>query len=452
MKKIFLLMAVIFALSGCGSTEETAREQENTETVENIYAEDAQQLVYAVRAAHPVFVLDKVTEKYETAEKEFLENAENAADKNDFELMTQKYMASLDDEHTMPCPDFDNDKDSALANIRRYRLDLYCNYADGKLYIRNDDGTSSDSCITAVQGVDIEKIFRTVRAYYPFENRMSEEYYFRNMSLYRKILQLSGCDLTDESTEAEVVCSDRTFTAKFIDIYDGYYSDDYVKPENLQVKLVNDILYIDSNSFMKKDEKYAAAVKEIQNYSQNGVNKIILDLRGNGGGYMDFAKDVLRAFGTNLPYGESIIRHSSEEWVTCIKDLKTAAEDKTYTTNAGSLNSAMVNPDIDLVVLCDINSFSASVITCAGIQDGKIGTVIGRSSHNSPSLYASVLWYTLPNTGIKVQISSGYLKRADENAPQDILIPDEEVGIYENALKYAVENHYKETFNESDWK
>ena len=448
MKRIIAGILAVLVLVGCGGRAEETPNKTINETAEstNIYAEDAQQLVYAVHAAPPVFVLDKVTPKYEAAEAEFLENAPNAEDKDEFALMVRKYMVSLDDEHTQPWAD----GAESLENLTRCKLDLLCSYENGKLYIRNEDGTSSESYITAIQGVDIEHIFETVEEYYPFENSESKAFYYRNAPMYSGVLKLCGCDLEIESEEAEVVCNDKTLTVKFID-YGVQESEDDVKHDTADVRLVGDILYIDVNSFREKDDKYAETLARIQDHAQNGVKKVILDLRGNGGGYPWIVAETMRAFGTNLPVGESINRHSTDEWETCKKDLKTASQDMTFTENAGSLNSARVNPDIDLAVLCDVNSMSASVIICAGVQDGKLGTVIGRSPHNSPSFYAGVLYYTLPETGIKVQISGSYIMRADKVAPQDVFVPDIVTEPGENSLKYTIEQYYNETFNENDW-
>ena len=451
MKKTILLFTVILALSGCGDTAEVSTQtlETNTESVksDNIYASDAQQLVWAVRAAHPAFVIDALPEGYDAAEREFLENAPTAADKDEFALMAEKYMVSLKDEHTTLSGIYE-ELPKSITDLKRYCLNAInsYNYEDGKLYLRNEDGTSSENYIVSIDDVAVEEIYKKVDEYFPMENSESVGYYREKYTFSKTILKMCGCDV--DKDELIIEQNNENIPSEFIDRMEG--TDDE-KPESANVRYVGDILYIDVNSFMEKDDKYVKALDEIRGYAQNGVNKIILDLRGNNGGYMWIVTETMRAFGMNMPYGETIYRHSSDEWVTCIKDLKTAAEDTYYSTNAPSLNSARVNPDIDLVVLCDINSMSASVETCAGVQDGKLGTVIGRSSHNSPSFYAGVLFYTLPETGINVQISSAYLKRADENAPQDVFVPDIVTGRYENALKYAVEQHYNETFNESDW-
>ena len=190
MKRIIAGILAVLVLVGCGGRAEETPNKTINETAEstNIYAEDAQQLVYAVHAAHPVFVLDKVTPKYEAAEAEFLENAPNAEDKDEFALMVRKYMVSLDDEHTQPWAD----GAGSLENLTRCKLDLQCSYENGKLYIRNEDGTSSESYITAIQGVDIEHIFETVEEYYPFENSESKAFYYRNAPMYSGVLNYAA--------------------------------------------------------------------------------------------------------------------------------------------------------------------------------------------------------------------------------------------------------------------
>ena len=102
-------------------------------------------------------------------------------------------------------------------------------------------------------------------------------------------------------------------------------------------------------------------------------------------------------------------------------------------------------------MLCNLTTASASVILCAGVQDGKLGTVIGRSPYNSPSFYGSIVRYTLPETQINLQISSGYRKRFDENADQSVFVPDIVTDIYQDSLEFAVKEHFKEEYNAVDW-
>ena len=113
---------------------------------------------------------------------------------------------------------------------------------------------------------------------------------------------------------------------------------------------------------------------------------------------------------------------------------------------------AKLNPNVDMVVLCNANSASASVMMCAGIQDGKLGKVIGIPPYNSPSFFMDSVEYELPNTGIIARISSGYVFRADETADQRLMTPDIVLDLKysrgEEMIKYAVEEYFHEEYTQ----
>jgi carboxyl-terminal processing protease len=105
-------------------------------------------------------------------------------------------------------------------------------------------------------------------------------------------------------------------------------------------------------------EEYLKAFNELSN---QGMKKLMLDLRGNPGGYLNAAVDISDEFLTN---GLQIVYTQGK-----------ANPKKTYkATSRGSFEN---NP---LVVLIDEGSASASEIVAGAIQDNDRGTIIGRRS------------------------------------------------------------------------
>lgn len=83
-------------------------------------------------------------------------------------------------------------------------------------------------------------------------------------------------------------------------------------------------------------------------------------------------------------------------------------------------------------------SFSSANMLAVWVQDGKLGTVIGYPSANSPSSYGDVLSFRLNNSGVEGQVSYKRWLRPDANADQRILHPDILVPIGGDALQTAV--------------
>ena len=101
--------------------------------------------------------------------------------------------------------------------------------------------------------------------------------------------------------------------------------------------------------------------KALQNLKSQGMKKLILDLRGNGGGSLLAAINVSDEF---LPKGKLIV------YTQGINHPKEVA----YATANGLFETG------ELVVLVDEGSASASEIVAGAIQDNDRGTIIGRRS------------------------------------------------------------------------
>jgi carboxyl-terminal processing protease len=102
-------------------------------------------------------------------------------------------------------------------------------------------------------------------------------------------------------------------------------------------------------------------IKALKELKAKGMNKLILDLRGNGGGRLQAAIDVADEF---LPEGKLIV------YTKGVHHPRETA----YATSGGLFETG------ELVVLIDEWSASASEILAGAIQDNDRGTIIGRRS------------------------------------------------------------------------
>ena len=120
-----------------------------------------------------------------------------------------------------------------------------------------------------------------------------------------------------------------------------------------------DIGYIKLNKFSATtyDEFYEAAV----NLKSQGMNKLILDLRGNPGGYLQAAINISDEF---LEDGKLIVYTEGNN-----RQKRSA-----FATKTGELE------DVDVSILIDENSASASEIVAGALQDNDKGIIIGRRS------------------------------------------------------------------------
>lgn len=101
--------------------------------------------------------------------------------------------------------------------------------------------------------------------------------------------------------------------------------------------------------------------RQLQALKKQGAREVVLDLRGNGGGYLSAGIDLAGLF---LPADRPIVFTEG-----------THEPRKVYTAREGGLFS-----DMGLVMLIDEESASASEIVAGAIQDYERGTIIGRRS------------------------------------------------------------------------
>jgi len=120
-----------------------------------------------------------------------------------------------------------------------------------------------------------------------------------------------------------------------------------------------EIGYIKLNKFSRTTfEEFSEGVIKLLG---QGMTKLILDLRGNGGGYLDAAVRIADQF---LEQGQLIVYTEGH-----------ARQRQEYRASKGGLCK-----DVDVAILIDEGSASASEILAGAIQDNDRGTIIGRRS------------------------------------------------------------------------
>ena len=123
--------------------------------------------------------------------------------------------------------------------------------------------------------------------------------------------------------------------------------------------ITDKIGYIKISAFARTTyDEFTEAVKTLK---EAGMEKIILDLRANGGGYLDAAINIADEFLKN------------KEMIVYTKG-KSRPRSENLATNKGSLENE------EVVILIDTWSASASEIVAGAIQDNDRGLIIGRRS------------------------------------------------------------------------
>ena len=123
---------------------------------------------------------------------------------------------------------------------------------------------------------------------------------------------------------------------------------------------------VDKNTGYVRLTKFSATtgeelVQSMKELKSQGASSLILDLRGNSGGYLEEAINVADEF---LPHGKLIVYTEGSH----------RKRKSYYATSQGEWDK------LPVTVLIDENSASASEIVAGAIQDNDRGTIIGRRS------------------------------------------------------------------------
>lgn len=136
-----------------------------------------------------------------------------------------------------------------------------------------------------------------------------------------------------------------------------------VEREVVPIKSVDTYLMLDKTSGYIKINRFAENTYDefrvgLENLKKRGMTTLIIDLRDNGGGYLEKAVEIADEF------------LKDKELVVFTKNRK-GTVDKTFATGDGIFETGK------LYVLIDENSASASEILAGSIQDNDRGTIVG---------------------------------------------------------------------------
>lgn len=132
-----------------------------------------------------------------------------------------------------------------------------------------------------------------------------------------------------------------------------------IKSVDLAYMLNDSIGYVKLDRFARNT--YVEFKTALNTLINKGMKSLVLDLRGNGGGYIDIATKIIDEF------------LEDNKLMVFTKNNKEQIEEF-YATELGSFEKGR------LYVLIDENSASASEIVAGALQDNDKGTIIGRRS------------------------------------------------------------------------
>lgn len=136
----------------------------------------------------------------------------------------------------------------------------------------------------------------------------------------------------------------------------------------IESELRSDGIYTISiyNFSMNSDDLFADAVKK---FKESGSKRLILDLRGNPGGYLEESVDIASWF---LPAGVPVV----------IEDFGGKQEEHIYRSKGYDA----FGDDLEMIVLADHGSASASEILAGALREHSVATIVGTTTYGKGSV------------------------------------------------------------------
>ncbi|MCG8576264.1 MAG: S41 family peptidase [Flavobacteriales bacterium] len=229
--------------------------------------------------------------------------------------------------------------------------------------------------------------------------------------------------------------------------------------QNYTFEILNDEIALISYNSCTNYKKFKKFLKEsFKTIAEQNIDKLIIDIRQNGGGDSRLNDDLL-SYLTTKPYQQS----SGRYWKVSEEAKKTYSSHKAYTKIFGKefMDQYMNTPNQEVIESLDTadltypqkpknffegksclligpGTFSSANFLADAVKTYKITTIIGAPSGEYTNDFGEQLNFTLPNSGSRVFISSTYDIGANGNATVlEPVFPD--IHVEDDALTYAVE-------------
>ncbi len=383
--------------------------------------EDRNQAIQYVEDVHPFFVTDQDQSEYRIAKEKYIEETQKSMSVSELRMSTSEYLSSLHDAHTV------------VSWGSEPRLQMVQIYRDGKTYLC-ENGKITDIYVEEIGGIPISDIYKKIDEVRPIENESGRSVNRESYLWLKSILESCGVEIEENKTEVRLSDGTRreyTFGNE-VDMWEARY----IQSENRWF-MDGDIFVVDLNECIV-DGKTKEIVQELKTAVKHGCGKVIIDVRGNGGGTSYAVETLLEAMGMEYPTFGSLIRYSPEVKKVMEENGYEGYRDRGISKSYGDIYAAKQNEAVQLIVLSDRHTFSAATMLCTYVRDGKLGKIVGEPSFNQPNAYGDFINVTLEHSKIEMYVSHKQLIRPDDANTDNMLIPDVEV-YAEDAYEKSVE-------------
>jgi hypothetical protein len=318
---------------------------------------------------------------------------------------------------------------------------------DGKALIRKNWSSNPEiktgSELVSINGQSIESVFKEIYPQISAERLYFKHAQLENMSLprfywlafgevkYFEVQVLQNGKLTTDHISAIKAIED--FEMK---------REDILKHERIFKSLSPATAYIQPGDFGGYLDQYKQFIDSSFNeIKAKAYKNLILDLRNHSGGD-DAYGDYLVSYIADNPFkwasrfqlktSQALKAHSRKHRDTTQAYWKSILEHKDGEIYDYEFDNYIPQPESNrfkgqVYVLVNRQSYSQSTVTASQVKDYGWATIVGEETGEYPNLYASIYSYSLPETGITVEVAKGKIERVSGADHGTGLMPDIEI-------------------------
>lgn len=311
---------------------------------------------------------------------------------------------------------------AAIEGMYKYLGDPYTGYLDQD---SSDDLTDRLNGYKGI-GVEITKVEEGILVANVFKNGPADE---AGLEVGDIIVKINATDVTNK-TAAEAQSMIKNSKKDKIEV--GFLRGGITKNIEISIKNVDvptvesntydEVGYIKISSFSNKTfEQFESALKELE---KNGINNLIIDVRNNGGGYLDAASKISELF---IEKGKNVY------------GLETKEGKRFYQDNTKETRNYKVS------ILMNGGSASASEILTAALKESYGATLLGTKSYGKGTVQETEEL----SSGGMVKYTTAYWLTPSGNKINGIGInPDIEIkGTYIDGLPYEEDTQLQTAIN-----
>ena len=356
-------------------------------------------------------------------------------------IIFQQLISSVNNGHTEI--DFPGGPYISYAHSGGTVFPLELAFENGKSLVRKNWSDISDIIpgveVVSINGTPISQILAKI---YP--QLSAESLYFKNakVELYsfpRLYWQVFG-EQDDFEVEIRSEGKVKKYNFKAVSTIEGYEARrNEILNARMTLQFFNHSAYLNPGNFSGDETRYRQFIDSaFMEINKRKCKNLIVDLRNNGGGNDSFS-DYLISYFADQPFKwnssftlktsaflkEHVRQHYDTTEVFWQEVLAHEnGEVYPYTFEEYAPQPQKNRFEGEVFVLINRQSHSQSTVAAAQIKDYKFGTIVGEETAEYPTLYASQFQFNLPNTGIPVKVSKGYIVRVNGNKEDKGLVPD----------------------------